>query len=727
MLKSLERSLAKLARKQALRRTARRPRRLLLEGLEPRAMMAGGVTATLANSGVLTMLGTEQADTTAGNLTGSYAVSQVSQVLADGHRANEAVNLNAEAVAGQQPLGILVVRTLGDSHEVDNTMAQAKRIATDGSLQTHSLHVGSDVDWVTFTLTQRSNVVLQTDGSSGDTEMWLYDASGRQIAYNDDAHGLFSRIDRSGSNALAPGTYYVKVGAYHGIMPVANYTISVRATPVAPAGDSYEVDDTMAQAKRIATDGSLQAHSLHVGSDVDWVTFTLTQRSNVVLQTNGSSGDTEMWLYDASGRQIAYNDDGNGLFSRIDRSGSSALDPGTYYVKVGAYGGFAPITSYTISVRAANQSPSRYMLCDNWGGVWTDVEKSPSNSDDDLMCWAAATSNVLVWTGWGQVGSNPTADRVFQYYLSHWSDSGSLPDYGVQWWFNGTNPAQGSNGWAQVEVAGGRYFPSQSVARYCHVQTNSTQALATIDQDLRSGWAAALGVYAPGGGHAITCWGFDYDPQNPQAYRGVWVTDSDDAKDQINPPDQLRYYSVQQIGGRWYLQNFYGTSNTWYIGYVMGLERRPAGVPLGNLAGQPAGTAAIAPWSSEALALAAAALPPTGGTPAESPRGSASGWLVSLQETQTAPLAAPARSFALAGALPERLPGKQAHPARIQSDLLTAIDRALESFDYERLSVAHLDEDLFAVSLTNRQLKTGIRRTAGEAEIDAVAPQYRGV
>jgi hypothetical protein len=100
---------------------------------------------------------------------------------------------------------------------------------------------------------------------------------------------------------------------------------------------------------------------------------------------------------------------------------------------------------------------------------------------------------------------------------------------------------------------------------------------------------------------------------------------------------------------------------------------------------------------------------------------------VSLQETQTAPLAAPARSFALAGALPERLPGKQAHPARIQSDLLTAIDRALESFDYERLSVAHLDEDLFAVSLTNRQLKTGIRRTAGEAEIDAVAPQYRGV
>ncbi len=34
-----------------------------------------------------------------------------------------------------------------------------------------------------------------------------------------------------------------------------------------------------------------------------------------------------------------------------------------------------------------------YMLCDEWGGNWSDVEKLKANDDDDLMCWALAASN----------------------------------------------------------------------------------------------------------------------------------------------------------------------------------------------------------------------------------------------------------------------------------------------------------------------------------------------
>ena len=207
---------------------------------------------------------------------------------------------------------------------------------------------------------------------------------------------------------------------------------------------------------------------------------------------------------------------------------------------------------------------------------------------------------------------------MFQYFCSRWSDAGGLPDYGFQWWFNGNNPAQGQSGWSQVQYAGGRFFPSQSVSQYVHVAWNESGAMANISQYLRSGYGTTLGIFGPGG-HAITCWGYDVDPQT-QAYRGVFVTDSDDAKSSTNPPDQLQYYRVAQSGGRWYLQNYYG-SNAWYISEVVGLARRPSGVPLGGAAVAAAGMSGGMPLGgaagleSKEIIVAALSAAPTGDAP----------------------------------------------------------------------------------------------------------------
>ena len=38
---------------------------------------------------------------------------------------------------------------------------------------------------------------------------------------------------------------------------------------------------------------------------------------------------------------------------------------------------------------------STYYGYEEFGDYWHDAEKSPSNSEDDLMCWAAAASNIL--------------------------------------------------------------------------------------------------------------------------------------------------------------------------------------------------------------------------------------------------------------------------------------------------------------------------------------------
>jgi hypothetical protein len=258
------------------------------------------------------------------------------------------------------------------------------------------------------------------------------------------------------------------------------------------------------------------------------------------------------------------------------------LTAGTHTIKVvvDAAGNVAEsneldnVCTKTITV-SQTSSTSSYMLTSNWGGQWYDAEKSPSNNEDDELCWAAAASNVLAWSGWGQVGGMTNADQMFRYFQDHWTDQGSLASYAWDWWFDGTNNMQNSSGWAQVDVRGGGFYTGYSFGNYFRANTTPSQAMAAIDQDLHAGCGVSLGIYGPGS-HAITVWGYAYTSGSPTSYRGVYITDSDDDKGSSNPQDQLRYYDVAYSGGNWYLQNYYGT-NDWYIGAVFGLARRSAG------------------------------------------------------------------------------------------------------------------------------------------------------
>jgi hypothetical protein len=76
---------------------------------------------------------------------------------------------------------------VGDSFESDNTDATAKTIIL-GTTQTHSIRPAGDVDWVKFTLSVPSAVVVETSpgAANGDTEMWLYNSSLQLVRYSDD-------------------------------------------------------------------------------------------------------------------------------------------------------------------------------------------------------------------------------------------------------------------------------------------------------------------------------------------------------------------------------------------------------------------------------------------------------------------------------------------------------------------------------------------------------------
>ncbi len=67
--------------------------------------------------------------------------------------------------------------------------------------------------------------------------------------------------------------------------------------------------------------------------------------------------------------------------------------------------------------------------------TWYDANKSPYNSEDDLMCWAAAASNILYWGNWN-TPAYPSEDTVWKHFQDHWTDKGSIMEFGWDWWLN---------------------------------------------------------------------------------------------------------------------------------------------------------------------------------------------------------------------------------------------------------------------------------------------------
>ncbi|MCG2683351.1 MAG: GEVED domain-containing protein, partial [Planctomycetales bacterium] len=244
-------------------------------------------------------------------------------------------------------------------------------------------------------------------------------------------------------------------------------------------------------------------------------------------------------------------------------------------------------TSAFMGLADATPTGDSYLITEDpqWDGVWYDAEKVPPDSaappgtGDDFLCWAAAASNILAWSGWGLVEGMYDADQVFQYFQDHWTDEGGWPEAGWEWWFTGFNPTSGWGG-AEVDVPGGGFFRDLDFPSYLRTESNDALVLGAIDEFLHDGYGCTLGVFSDFGmAHAITVWGFNYDESDPDHYVGIWVTDSDDDKYLAVAPDRLRYFEVEwsQADGRWYMQDYYGM-DTVYISDVSGLARRFTGV-----------------------------------------------------------------------------------------------------------------------------------------------------
>jgi hypothetical protein len=250
---------------------------------------------------------------------------------------------------------------------------------------------------------------------------------------------------------------------------------------------------------------------------------------------------------------------------------TSGVDPGTYSVWGMIYDGTNPeVYSRAPGLITIEISTTQtYMLPENGGVSWVDAEKELPNSPtepgtgDDFLCWAAAASNILTWTGWGDVaGVNRNEDLTLDCFEGHWTDRGSFAEYGVDWWFDGTGeqPFEGSS---SVDPPGGGFYPALHVSNYMFVDNRWTseqfaEAMPEVAAHLKGGRAVAIGLYQLGLLHTVTVWGFDYNPADPAYFTGIWLTNSDDNKDTPNSssaPNYLLHYSLlwNTTESRWFL------------------------------------------------------------------------------------------------------------------------------------------------------------------------------
>ena len=223
--------------------------------------------------------------------------------------------------------------TTGTTQDHGDTTATATALTLDTDMA-GAIASGTDVDYFTFTLTQKTDLFIWTTGAL-DTVGELQDSGGTELASNDD--NPFSADDPLASapsnfflwKALAAGTYYLKVTSYGGA--TGSYVLRTRA-PVDSSGTAN------AHAITFDSDGiAVERGLLNPGdSDEDYFKLTLSAATDIIIHTTGIIQYPGMILLQSDGTTEITRNSGHSLWPGFHRPPliRSQLDAGTYYIKI---------------------------------------------------------------------------------------------------------------------------------------------------------------------------------------------------------------------------------------------------------------------------------------------------------------------------------------------------------------------------------------------------------
>lgn len=217
-----------------------------------------------------------------------------------------------------------------------------------------------------------------------------------------------------------------------------------------------------------------------------------------------------------------------------------------------------------------------------------DAEKTSMPDDgDNELCWAAAASNILHYTGWGEQAGYSSPDALFDLFRDSFDDAAGNTMFGYEWFFNGTCMTQTWDGWAQARDYGtsGGYLKQYSVWNlmgYFDVSGNHefmNDAAAALEAGCGMGislaWLDNNGSRK--GGHAISMWGYicdkDFAETDADYYKALIISDSDSDQpndtDRRTAPNKLRVLNMtpyaQNIYDSWSFDGYGGVLETFIV------------------------------------------------------------------------------------------------------------------------------------------------------------------
>lgn len=200
-----------------------------------------------------------------------------------------------------------------------------------------------DQDWYTFSLAEPASVHLAVNGSSGNPDMYLYDANVSYLDYNSYGNSYpWPEID----DFLQAGSYFVVIADEYGYYNFTGYYLTLEVYFPQPLIEGIQ--------------GPYNVNYTHTQ---DWYSFGVVETSTVRVELSGSSGDSEMYLYNATNQAyIDYDDDGGyGLWSLF----TNQLGPGIYYLMVQSHSGGSVVDYYVNLTRTSLAGPDGNGIRDN--------------------------------------------------------------------------------------------------------------------------------------------------------------------------------------------------------------------------------------------------------------------------------------------------------------------------------------------------------------------------
>ncbi|MBM3854799.1 MAG: hypothetical protein FJ399_16880, partial [Verrucomicrobia bacterium] len=243
-------------------------------------------------------------------------------IMLYGFTAYSGVSLRATVSTGGSSGGT----TTTDDH--GNTTGSATAISLNSSTN-GAINTAGDIDFFRIDVTASGTLTLYTTGST-DTYGRLLDASGTELASNDDSTDLNFRITR----AVTAGTYYISVRHFSSSSTGA-YVLRVDfASSTTPS--TTDAGSTAATATAINLN-STTSESLSPSGDIDYYRFDVTTGGGTLTIFTTGNTDTMGSLRNSNDVELQFNDDSSGSLNfRIVQTNVAA---GRYYIRVTGFGG----------------------------------------------------------------------------------------------------------------------------------------------------------------------------------------------------------------------------------------------------------------------------------------------------------------------------------------------------------------------------------------------------